>query len=94
MDQSSSLISIDHEAAFLEIAREYLGEDQRLQLEVTDGAKWIENHQEDRYDYIFADTWHGKFLLLDETLALLKKSGLYIIDDLLPAGKLARWTPG
>ena len=36
------------------------------------------------FDLIFADTFPGKFTLLDATLALLKVGGLYVIDDLLP----------
>lgn len=32
----------------------------------------------------FADTWHGKYLLLDDTLSMLNKGGIYIIDDMLP----------
>ena len=37
-----------------------------------------------RFDLIFADTWPGKYRLLDETLALLNPGGLYVIDDMLP----------
>ena len=32
----------------------------------------------------FADTWPGKYLLLDEVLEMLEKGGIYIIDDMLP----------
>jgi predicted O-methyltransferase YrrM len=44
-----------------------------------------------RFDFIFADTWAGKYRLLDEALALLKPSGLYVIDDMLPQ---PNWPPG
>ena len=33
---------------------------------------------------IFADAVPGKYEALDESLALLRKGGLYIIDDMLP----------
>jgi predicted O-methyltransferase YrrM len=69
---------------FLEIAKNNLGFDKRLNLVVTDAAKWIEENKTQRFDYIFADTWHGKYLLLDEVLSMLNKGGLYIIDDMLP----------
>ncbi len=84
MDNESSLVSIDNDAAFLGIARQYLGGDNRLQLACTDGEAWITANIGKQYDYIFADTWHGKYLLLDEVLALLSKGAFYIIDDMLP----------
>ena len=33
---------------------------------------------------IFADAWPGKYSDLDETLALLKVGGMYVIDDMDP----------
>ena len=84
MDYDSSLISIDNEPVFLEIARRFLGNDSRLNLISTDGGKWVEDNKQQKFDYIFADTWHGKYLLLDEVLTMLNKGGLYIIDDMLP----------
>lgn len=84
MDASSSLISIDHDAQLLEIAQEYLGDDQRLNLISKDAGEWIAMHLHKKYDYIFADTWHGKYLLLEEVMGMLNKGGFYIIDDMLP----------
>lgn len=91
MDYNSSLISIDNEPAFLEIAKRFLGNDNRLNLIPTDGGKWIEENKQQKFDYIFADTWHGKYLLLDEVLSMLNKGGLYIIDDMLPQ---SNWPDG
>lgn len=84
MDNNSSLISIDNDNRVLEVARQFLGNDKRLELVSTDGAVWVNNHANQRFDYIFADTWHGKYLLLEEVLAMLNRGGLYIIDDMLP----------
>lgn len=84
MDDKSTLISIDNDPAFLEIANCFLATDDRLSLVLTDCGKWIEENRQQKFDYIFADTWHGKYLLLDEVLSMLKKGGLYIIDDMLP----------
>lgn len=84
MDTDSSLVSIDNDARFLEIAQHFLGDDKRLDLILTDGGEWVEENKHRKFDYIFADTWHGKYLLLDEVLAMLNKGGLYIIDDMLP----------
>ncbi|MEO6455829.1 MAG: class I SAM-dependent methyltransferase [Ginsengibacter sp.] len=84
MDNNSSLISIDNDIAFLGIAKKFLGNDARLNLISSDAGKWIEENKQQNFDYIFADTWHGKYLLVDEVLNMLTKGGLYIIDDMLP----------
>lgn len=84
MDSGSNLISIDHDSELLSIARKYLGGDSRLTLVHSDGGLWINNHQSMGFDYIFADTWHGKYLLLDEVLEMLRPGGIYIVDDMLP----------
>lgn len=83
MDKSSTLISIDNDANFLKIAARFLSEDNRLQLVNTDGEEWVNSNRQEKFDYIFADTWHGKYLLLDEVLEMLNKGGLYIIDDMI-----------
>ena len=83
MDNDSSLISIDNEPGFLEIAKRFLGNDNRLNLISTDAGKWVEDNKQQKFDYIFADTWHGKYLLADEVISMLNKGGLYIIDDML-----------
>lgn len=84
MDKHSTLISIDNDARFLAIAKDFLSHDDRLTLIDTDGAAWFGKNNDKKFDYIFADTWHGKYLLLDEAIAMLNKGGLYIIDDMLP----------
>lgn len=84
MDNNSTLTSIDNDATFLGIARETLSADKRLNLVLTDGAAWIAANKHQKFDYIFADTWHGKYILLDEALDMLHTGGLYIIDDMLP----------
>lgn len=84
MDLSSTLISVDNAPGFLGIARQFLGADRRLTLVESDGGDWIERHKSETFDYIFADTWHGKYLMLEEALGMLKPGGLYILDDMLP----------
>jgi predicted O-methyltransferase YrrM len=84
MDKDSTLISIDNDPLFLEIAKDKLGFDNRLNVVLADGGKWIEENKNQQFDYIFADTWHGKYLLIDEVLSMLNKGGFYIIDDMLP----------
>ena len=84
MDEASTLVSIDNDAQFVAIAHKFLGNDSRLKLLITDGGTWVEENKNNRFDYIFADTWHGKYLMLEPVLAMLNKGGLYIIDDMLP----------
>jgi predicted O-methyltransferase YrrM len=84
MDSEATLVSIDHDPLFLDVAKKYLGSDDRLSLVLTDGEEWVTAHLGEKFDYIFADTWHGKYLLLDEVLLMLNKGGLYIIDDMTP----------
>jgi predicted O-methyltransferase YrrM len=84
MDAGSTMVSIDNDDRFLAIAQQFLGDDNRLQLVCTDGADWFEQNSHLMFDYIFADTWHGKYLLLNEAINMLKPGGLYIIDDMLP----------
>ncbi|MFT4024133.1 MAG: class I SAM-dependent methyltransferase [Flavihumibacter sp.] len=84
MDENSTLISFDFDEAFLAIARKHLGHDHRLQLVHSDGEAWLQQNATEKFDFIFADTWHGKYLLLNETLALLNPGGFYIVDDMLP----------
>ena len=91
MDDASTLTSIDHDAQLLEVAQSFLGNDDRLKLICIDGGDWVEKNRNQTYDYIFADTWHGKYLLLDEVLAMLNRGGLYILDDMLPQ---SNWPEG
>lgn len=84
MDENSTLISIDNDETLLQVAQKFLGEDKRLDLLNVDGEAWVMANKGQKFDYIFADTWHGKYLLLDEVLEMLNKGALYIVDDMLP----------
>lgn len=84
IDERSTLTSIDSDDKFLNIAKTFLGEDKRLVLVLSDGGDWLEKNKEKKFDYIFADTWHGKYLLLEEAISMLNPGGFYIIDDMLP----------
>jgi predicted O-methyltransferase YrrM len=84
IDQQSTLVTVDHDPNLLQIAQQFLGSDQRISFVLADGGDFLATQLNQRYDYIFADTWHGKYLLLNETLLLLNPGALYIIDDMLP----------
>jgi predicted O-methyltransferase YrrM len=91
MDAGSTLDSIDNEPAAQEVARRHLGLDSRVTFHVVDGADFLERSDVEPYDFIYADSWPGKFSHLDLTLGLLRAGGIYLIDDLLPQ---ANWPPG
>ncbi len=84
MDSNSRLTSVDNDEAVLAIAQKHLGADPRVEFICADGADFLTTVSGQRFDFIFADTWPGKFTHLDETLRLLAPGGLYIVDDLLP----------
>jgi predicted O-methyltransferase YrrM len=83
MDSAAVLTSIDNDDIFLNIAKRFL-KDSRLSLLNQDAGEWIQNNRGLTFDLIFADTWHGKYLMLNEVLDMLNPGGLYVIDDMLP----------
>jgi predicted O-methyltransferase YrrM len=91
MDRDSTLISLDNDETLLQIARKFLGKDKRLNLVHSDGEQWVISNFGQKFDYVFADTWHGKYLLLDEVLEMVNRGGFYIVDDMLPQ---SNWPEG
>lgn len=91
MSSKASLTTFDKDSKLLAIAQKHLGHDPRIDIQCCDGEDWVKPNESNSYDIIFADTWHGKYLLLEETLTMLKVGGLYLIDDLLPQ---ANWPNG
>ena len=91
MDSTSTLVSLDNDKTLLQITKKFLGYDTRLNLVLTDGEKWVTANTAQRFDYVFADTWHGKYILLDQVLDMINKGGFYIVDDMLPQ---SNWPEG
>ncbi len=91
MDEEGRLTTVDNDAALLSILKRHLGADPRLTVVCADGDEFLRSLRGQRFDFIFADTWSGKYRLLDEALDLLAPSGLYVIDDMLPQ---ANWPEG
>ena len=82
MDDTSKVVSVDNEPKLIQIANEFFGEKENVQIICADGNEWILQNSEAKFDLIFADAWPGKFDLLEETLELLITGGYYIVDDL------------
>lgn len=92
MDAAAQLLSLDNDPEVQAIAATYCGDDPRLTLVTEDGDTALARLAAEgaRFDLIFADTWPGKYRLLDLTLGLLNPGGFYIVDDLLPQ---PNWPP-
>ncbi len=86
MCSHSKLFTVDYDESLLNIAREYLANDSRAKFHFADGGEFIQSliSSGQKFDFIFADAWAGKYTHFDETFALLKSGGIYIIDDMLP----------
>jgi predicted O-methyltransferase YrrM len=84
MDEQSQLTTVDNDPEVLTVLRKHLGADSRLQVVCAEGDAYLPSIKGQFFDLIFADAWAGKYRLVDETLALLKPSGIYVVDDMLP----------
>lgn len=83
MDKYSKLVTVDNNELLISVARENL-KDERIEFVCADGYDWINGYKGPLFDLIFADAIPGKYDLFEETLALLKTGGFYIIDDMMP----------
>ena len=84
MDSESHLTTVDNDESLLSILKRNLGTDPRLKVVCSDGDDFLRSLRGEHFDFIFADTWAGKYRLLHEALELLNPAGLYLIDDMLP----------
>lgn len=84
MSACSMLVSIDNDARSIEVARRHLQSDARVTFYCEDGAEVLLGLKGRSFDFIFADTWPGKYDHLDEALGRLNPGALYVIDDMLP----------
>ncbi len=86
MDAASRLHTTDVDEANVTVAKQFLGNDRRATFYLEDGEAWLRRVRKDgmKFDLIFADALPGKYVALDDALALLKIGGLYVIDDMLP----------
>lgn len=83
MDSSSKMVSVDNDQDLVDLVGQEFEEETNVSITCRDGAEWVSNYTGPTFDLIFADAWPGKYELLEETLALLKPGGLYVIDDML-----------
>ncbi|MBV9019873.1 MAG: class I SAM-dependent methyltransferase [Chloroflexi bacterium] len=86
MDAQSQLTTVDHDAHRFALAKRFLDKDARVHCVLMDGDSFIQSMAEQgtRFDFIFADMEPGKYRYLDETLALLSRGAIYVVDHMLP----------
>ena len=84
LDSGSHLTTVENDESLLSILKKHLGKDPRLTMVRADGDDFLRSLHGQQFDFIFADTWSGKYRLLEEALEILRPSGLYFIDDMLP----------
>jgi predicted O-methyltransferase YrrM len=90
-DAEATIISVDNNEHYQQIARSVFDGDSRVSVINADGATWLNSYRGPQFDLIFADAWPGKLECLDKALSLVKKGGFYLVDDLLPQ---ANWPDG
>jgi len=83
MDEKSSLLAIENNEILIDVANKNIV-DNRVEFMLADAYEWIKEYKGEKFDFIFADAMPGKYDLFDETIELLNRGGLYIIDDMLP----------
>jgi predicted O-methyltransferase YrrM len=83
MDKHSSLWTVELEEKYSNIAQQALAKDKRITYFVEDGTTFLEKHKDERFDFVFADTWPGKYWGLEFALGIVKAGGFYVIDDML-----------
>lgn len=84
--------SVENDAGLIEVAQEMIVQDGRVTLHHRPGEAFIGEYMfGEKYDFIFADTWPGKYHLLDEVLSMVGPGGVYVIDDM---NLCAAWPDG
>lgn len=82
MGPGASLVSLDNDDRVQAVARAVLGDDPRVTFVIGDSLDHVRVQPPASFDLIFADAWPGKYDGLDETLALLRPGGIYVVDDM------------
>lgn len=90
MDADSFLVSVDSDDNCLKIAKRHLDADSRVRFVHQEGAEYLRESQQEKFDLIFADAWPGKFWDRGLAISLLSRGGFYVIDDLAPQ---PNWPP-
>ncbi|MCX4852183.1 O-methyltransferase [Streptomyces sp. NBC_00893] len=92
MNASARLVTVELDLGTQDIARRHLGNDPRIDFVTADADAWLTDQPpSEQFDLAYVDCRPGKYLRLDDLLALLKPGALYVVDDMLPQ---ATWPDG
>jgi predicted O-methyltransferase YrrM len=83
MDRDARLITVDRNAELQAIPRAVFAGDPRLEIVTEDGLAFLRRQPARSFDLIFADAIAGKYEGLGETLRLVRRGGLLVVDDLI-----------
>jgi predicted O-methyltransferase YrrM len=70
MSSCSTLLSVDSDRRVVDVARRHLRGDSRVTFYCEDGAEFLAGLKGRKFDFIFADTWPGKYDHLDDASRL------------------------
>lgn len=84
MDEDAQLVSVENNPDLQRIAKTVLGEDRRVEFRLEDAESYLQQRDGEQFDFIFADTWHGKYYNLELALGMLNPGALYVVDDMTP----------
>lgn len=84
MNVHATLLTVDNDERVLSVLRSHLGTDRRLKVVCMDGDEFLREQDGQPFDFIFADTWSGKYQLIAQTLSLVAPGGIYVVDDMSP----------
>lgn len=82
MDEDATVVTVDNDPELIQIARNYFGNDPRIDIICDDGAAWIERNKTEKFELIFADAWPGKYEKIEEILEMVAIGGFYVLDDM------------
>lgn len=83
MTPDAHLTTVEVDPDTQAIARRHLGHDPRIEFVTADADAWLTTAT-GPYDFAYVDCRPGKYLRLDDLLALLAPGALYVVDDMLP----------
>lgn len=85
-DAGARYLGIDNDPVPFEVACKHHQGDPRVELRLGDGNQILPElgREGRRFDLVFADSWPGKYRLLDQAVELVAPSGFFLIDDMLP----------
>lgn len=87
MAPQTRLITLEKHPEAAEISKELLAGDSRCEVINADAVEWLEEHDGEPFDLIFADVGVSKYERRGLTLSRLAVGGMFVADDLLPQPK-------